>query len=240
MADNQITPFQLTDQFTMDNFNQRINETNTALQNKAPAGYGLGTTNVNGVSYDANNCTRNGWYNCNVNTPTVAWWYILTVANYGNAVVVQKAWHYNGGKVVECMRLGWLDVSEDQGGGWQPWEWVNPPMKPGVEYRTTERYDERPVYVKVVDVGTTVEGRTVKEHGISNIKNIVRFFGNSSTDKLNFNGLRPMPFIAANSLTNAWTIYVESVDRTEVVVYAGSSVYGAPTRVTVYYTKTAD
>ena len=33
MADNQITPFQLTDQFTMDNFNQRINETNTALQN---------------------------------------------------------------------------------------------------------------------------------------------------------------------------------------------------------------
>ena len=35
MADNQITPFQLTDQFTMDNFNQRINETNTALQNQA-------------------------------------------------------------------------------------------------------------------------------------------------------------------------------------------------------------
>ena len=33
MANNQITPFQLTDQFTMDNFNQRINETNTALQN---------------------------------------------------------------------------------------------------------------------------------------------------------------------------------------------------------------
>lgn len=34
MANNQITPFQLTDQFTMDNFNQRINETNTALQKK--------------------------------------------------------------------------------------------------------------------------------------------------------------------------------------------------------------
>ena len=33
MADNQITPFQLTDQFTMDNFNQRINEANTAFQN---------------------------------------------------------------------------------------------------------------------------------------------------------------------------------------------------------------
>ena len=33
MANNQITPFQLTDQFTMDNFNQRINEANTAFQN---------------------------------------------------------------------------------------------------------------------------------------------------------------------------------------------------------------
>ena len=35
MANTQITPFQLTDQFTMNNFNQRINETNTALQKKA-------------------------------------------------------------------------------------------------------------------------------------------------------------------------------------------------------------
>ena len=38
MANNQITPFQLTDQFTMDNFNQRINETNIALQKKADLG----------------------------------------------------------------------------------------------------------------------------------------------------------------------------------------------------------
>ena len=35
MADNQVTPFQLTDQFTMENFNQRIEETNTALANKS-------------------------------------------------------------------------------------------------------------------------------------------------------------------------------------------------------------
>ena len=45
MADNQITPFQLTDQFTMDNFNQRINETNTALQNKIDASSGAGAHN---------------------------------------------------------------------------------------------------------------------------------------------------------------------------------------------------
>ena len=40
MANTQITPFQLTDQFTMDNFNQRINEINTALQNINASGAG--------------------------------------------------------------------------------------------------------------------------------------------------------------------------------------------------------
>ena len=48
MANNQITPFQLTDQFTMDNFNQRINETNTALQNKLG---GIESTDYPGCYY---------------------------------------------------------------------------------------------------------------------------------------------------------------------------------------------
>ena len=32
----------------------------------------------------------------------------------------------------------------------EPWEWVNPPMVAGVEYRTTERHDGKPVYRKLV------------------------------------------------------------------------------------------
>lgn len=35
-----------------------------------------------------------------------------------------------------------------------PMEWLNPPMQPGVEYRTTERHQGKPVYVKLVDVGS--------------------------------------------------------------------------------------
>ena len=38
-------------------------------------------------------------------------------------------------------------------GVWKSWEYVNPPMKLGVEYRTTERYQGKPVYVKLVDFG---------------------------------------------------------------------------------------
>ena len=32
-------------------------------------------------------------------------------------------------------------------GVWGPWEWIDPPLLLGVEYRTTERYNGKPVYV---------------------------------------------------------------------------------------------
>ena len=38
-------------------------------------------------------------------------------------------------------------------GDWSPIEWKNPPMTLGVEYRTTERWQEKPVYTKLVSVG---------------------------------------------------------------------------------------
>lgn len=38
-------------------------------------------------------------------------------------------------------------------GKWQPVEWINPPMVLGTEYRTTERYLGKPVYVKTVNTG---------------------------------------------------------------------------------------
>lgn len=40
------------------------------------------------------------------------------------------------------------------GNTWLPWEWVNPPMLTGVEYRTTERYWGKPVYTQVINCGS--------------------------------------------------------------------------------------
>ena len=37
---------------------------------------------------------------------------------------------------------------------WTPWEWVNPPMVEGTEYRTTERCKGKPVYARLVNLGT--------------------------------------------------------------------------------------
>lgn len=53
---------------------------------------------------------------------------------------------------------------------WQPFEWVNPPMKLGEEYRTTERYLGKPVYTMAINTGS-LGNNTVDDipHNIANI-----------------------------------------------------------------------
>jgi hypothetical protein len=46
-------------------------------------------------------------------------------------------------------------------GAWQPWEWENPPMIMDTEYRTTERYNGKPVYVKLINAGNSEDGKTI-------------------------------------------------------------------------------
>lgn len=46
-------------------------------------------------------------------------------------------------------------------GVWRAVEWINPPMQLGVEYRTTERYLGKPVYIKAVDFGS-LPNNTIK------------------------------------------------------------------------------
>lgn len=46
-----------------------------------------------------------------------------------------------------CVRSRWYD------GYINEWDWVNPQMSPGVEYRTTERWNGNPVFTKLIDFG---------------------------------------------------------------------------------------
>lgn len=52
-------------------------------------------------------------------------------------------------------------------------EWINPPMAVGTEYRTTERYNGKPVYVKLVNYGTmpnnTQKSISVSATGVTQI-----------------------------------------------------------------------
>ena len=46
---------------------------------------------------------------------------------------------------------------------WTEWEWKNPPLITGKEYRTTERWNGHVVYVRGVSCGTLTTGRKVVE-----------------------------------------------------------------------------
>lgn len=46
---------------------------------------------------------------------------------------------------------------------WTEWEWENPPLITGKEYRTTERWNGHVVYVRGVSCGTLTAGRKVVE-----------------------------------------------------------------------------
>lgn len=47
-------------------------------------------------------------------------------------------------------------IYNDKTNAWGAWEWVNPPMALGIEYRTTERYQGSPVYYQRISYGTTL------------------------------------------------------------------------------------
>ena len=61
---------------------------------------------------------------------------------------------------------------------WMPFEWEHPPMKIGIEYRTTERYQQLPIYTKAVNFGAApnATSKTV-EHGITGFNQCVGVSG---------------------------------------------------------------
>lgn len=97
----------------------------------------------------------------------------LGEANIGGRMV--PAWLLNG-------NANGLDISESSehpgcfyrklsGGGI---EWFNPPMGVSVEYRTTERYQGKPVYAKLVSFGV-LPNNTSKSvaHGITELATVL-------------------------------------------------------------------
>ena len=80
-------------------------------------------------------------------------WYFFKIYKDDNNYVMLHGTSYNsGGKNVQRARFG---------GAWGAWEWVNPPMARGTEYRTTERWNGSVVYTKLVDCGLSASSKTV-------------------------------------------------------------------------------
>lgn len=145
-----------------------------ALSNKAPAGFGLGTSNPRHID-DANNALESGWYYLDASTlngPESAEYsnVMLVLTRNSNPQTVQVSFNVTD-LAFELRRVC-------TNGVWSPWEWVNPPMQLGVEYRTIERDQQVPIYTKAVNFGAApnATSKTV-EHGITGFNQCVDVSG---------------------------------------------------------------
>lgn len=81
-----------------------------------------------------------------------------------NAIVMDKCRAF----VLHDILNGNILYRYDSDGDLSEWEWLNPPMVPNTEYRTTERYNGDPVYVKSFEMELTAGGSESISTGINN------------------------------------------------------------------------
>lgn len=198
----------------------------------APDGFGLGYT-VGKSTDDCNNAVNNGWYEATkgcLNVPyydeeskNIPLYYgILFVFRRWNAI---HQYYYNTTSGVRsvCHRY-----SADDGTTWTDWEWINPHMAPGVEYRTAEVSNGSPVYAKLISTKATASTTTTATldipHGIENFGQCIRCSANI--------GASPLPIIEQTG-----NISVYWVNDTNVRLRLNNYSHTKSLAIRIYYTK---
>lgn len=124
-----------------------LNEVAAAVNNLSSFGLGGAEYNSN-VAID--NYTASGWYAFGQGTT-------FTVSSHTFDSIGMRVDSIDGGTVLQTIHPNAEPMVELKrhriNGVWGEWEWVNPPMSTGVEYRTTERFLNKPVYKKLVELG---------------------------------------------------------------------------------------
>ena len=192
------------------------------LKHCAPAGFGLGAEGRSITDFDL--IDFNGFFVVSgnvVNAPPNG----TDTYNYG--------WGFASARFVNFVEVTYypslsLDICcrrRKTSGVWGEWEFENPPMKEFVEYRTTERYKEKPVYVCLVKAGA------FPQTGVSNYKTnieatgIVRFSAASGYYSLPIAGNMEI-----NTLQEGGKISIQ-------MKTVGERTFTSDVYVTLYYTK---
>ena len=126
-----------------------------ALSNKAPGGYGLGDNGSTILGNDLNNAILGGFYvfsSTVKNSPSFKSGKVL-VMPYSNLQYQTQ--------IAFASLTSEIAVRSCNGGIWEPWEYLNPLLTPGMENRTIERYNGKPVYTQLVSCGA-LEAETMK------------------------------------------------------------------------------
>jgi hypothetical protein len=114
---------------------------------------------------DVDEITSPGYYSVPINVDGYFGYYVFHAVGRGQNI------HLTGS--VD----GFILHKSKVNGVWQEWEWQNPPMMPAAEYRTIERHEGKPIYTKVVSLGTLPDtsSKTIP-HNITNLGVMVSSF----------------------------------------------------------------
>lgn len=118
-------------------------------------------------------------------------------------------------------------------------EWFNPPLVVGVEYRTTERYLGKPVYVMAVDFGSLPAANSYKNMNIRDVRPafVIDCYGSTSAGTFithrEFTSASDKPLTMFSATKNTDHIYVLcTTDSQDCSAFTAT--------VVVKYTKTTD
>ena len=186
----------------------------------APAGYGLGTFANEVDSIDDLRLT--GFYKFyNAGIPLISG---TTDTYYCNVEVI-----CSGEGVLQRITTaysGLQAIRRRTGGVWSEWEWVNPPMQVGVEYRTTERYKSKPVYTKLHYFGEATNDKVIQytDESVTPIRNS-GVIGSYNT-----------PYLFDATFGSSYMCYFVVVGNS-ARMYCGDSITGQTAYLQIWYVK---
>lgn len=172
-------------------------------------GLGLGAGGKN--TTDLNDETTGGWYSFGSGCAHAPFSYgvVLVLKRFSDDVVQIAFDTYRAGNSAGeiCVRR--------YTNNWQPWEYLNPPMRAATEYRTVERHLGKPVYAKLVNLGTFPNSTSMDvKHNVPETATFVSFeaFAKSKTSTI----VQQLPIISTSGAIMAKV----QLSKTYVSVYA--------------------
>lgn len=129
-------------------------------------------------------------------------------------------------RVNKTIAIRWLNTT------WSPWEYQNPLMSLGVEYRTTERHLGKPVYVMAVDFGAlpNTTSKTLWSTPTANVNKIIDYGGEGAGYALPYDGTNYIKLTCALTGSNV----------VSVTVTTGTNYSSSNATIWFKYTKTTD
>lgn len=122
------------------------------MERCAPAGFGLGgngeLVEISSIN-ELDSLSNNGWYTIHSSNNLTAGGLSFSAC----VLEISSLSETYGWQIIRFLGKNSILIRHKNNNVWGEWEWENPPMELGKEYRTTERWNGKPVYIKSVDLG---------------------------------------------------------------------------------------